>query len=346
MIIVLIVIVVLGILAGGFSYSMKVETVLARHASFSSELDWLGRSGVEVAKWVLAQSSVGPNAAVDSLNQKWAGGTGDTNNILAAVDLKNYQIGNGTVSIDIKDLDRKFNINVAVQDEIILKQALTLIGVDAGNFTTITGSLMDWRDADTNPHMGGAESEVYEQQDPPYFAKDGPFDDMTELLLIRGVTPAMFWGSSGGGLPPVFNHPNPGQRGHFEEPSYAVGLMDLFATVSGRQININTTTATVLQLIPEIDENIAQAIIQARAGPDGQDGTEDDTPYRTPTEIAARVPFVNPAGIQNLSRLFTVRSIVFEAHVTASIGGTKREYVALLRRMNPKQIDTLNLYWK
>ena len=61
LIIVLIVIVVLGILAGGFAYSMKVETTLARHASFSSELDWLGRAGVEVAKWVLSQSSMGPN---------------------------------------------------------------------------------------------------------------------------------------------------------------------------------------------------------------------------------------------------------------------------------------------
>ena len=46
LIIVLIVIVVLGILAGGFAYTMKVETTLARHASFSSELDWIGRATI------------------------------------------------------------------------------------------------------------------------------------------------------------------------------------------------------------------------------------------------------------------------------------------------------------
>src|SRR6266516_1068483 len=122
LIIVLIVIVVLGTLALGFGYSMKVETTLARHASFSSELDWMGRSGVEVAKWVLAQGSQGPNGQFDCLKQKWAGGPGETNDVLAGIDLKNYQLGKGTLSIDIKDLDRKFNINAA--DEVILRQAL------------------------------------------------------------------------------------------------------------------------------------------------------------------------------------------------------------------------------
>jgi len=345
LIIVLLVIVVLAILAGGFAYSMRVETTLARHASFSSELDWMGRSGVEVAKWVLGQSAQGPNAQFDSLKQKWAGGLGDTNDAMAEIDLKNYTLGKGTLSIDIKDLDRKFNINVA--DEVILRQALTLIGVDAGSFTTIVGSILDWRDPDSDPHMGGTESQVYEQQTPPYYAKDGPIDDMSELLLIRGITPAMYWGSSGGGLPQVFNRPQAGQKSKFEEPSYAVGLVDLFTPLSSRLININTASATVLQLMPEIDENIAQAIIQARAGPDGQDGTDDDMPFRNPAELAGRVPgFVNPAAIAQLTRFFSVRSLVFEAHITASIGSTKREYVAVLRRNSPKDIQTLNLYWK
>ena len=69
LIIVLIVVVVLGILAGGFAYTMKVETTLARHATFSTDLDWAGRAGVEVAKWILAQSTAGPNGQFDSLKQ-------------------------------------------------------------------------------------------------------------------------------------------------------------------------------------------------------------------------------------------------------------------------------------
>jgi general secretion pathway protein K len=351
LIIVLLMIVVLGILAGGFAYSMKVETTLARHASFSSELDWLGRDGVEVAKWVLALGAQGPGGQFDSLKQKWAGGSGETNDVLADIDLKNYQVFGadgklkGTLSIDIKDLDRKFNINAA--DEVILRQALTVIGVDAGSFTTIVNSILDWEDTDGDIRMSGTESQTYEQQTPPYFAKDGPIDDLSELLLIRGITPAMYWGSSGGGLPPIFNRPQAGQKSRFEEPTYAVGLVDLFTPLSSRLININTASATVLQLMPEIDENIAQAIIQSRAGPDGQDGTDDDTPFRSPGELAGRVPgFVNPAAIGQLTRFFTVRSLIFEVHVIATAGSSKREYVAILRRNSPKDIQTLNLYWK
>ncbi len=46
LVIVMIAILVLAILAGGFAYSMKVETTLAIHANNEAELEWLGRSGV------------------------------------------------------------------------------------------------------------------------------------------------------------------------------------------------------------------------------------------------------------------------------------------------------------
>jgi general secretion pathway protein K len=344
LIIVLVVIVVLGIIAGKFAYSMKVETTLARHASFSSELDWMGRAGVEIAKWVLAQESQGPQGQVDSLRQRWAGGPGDSNSVVSAVDLKNYQIGNGTVSIDIKDLDRKFNINSA--DEVVLKQAFTLIGVDAASLSTVIGSILDWMDRDQDPHLGGTESRTYEAEDPPHFCKDGPFDDLSELLWVHGVTPAMYYGSGGGEGPRIFNRVPMSQRSHFEEPTYAVGLVDLFTPLSSGLININTASATVLQLMPDIDENMAQAIIQKRAGPDGVDGTDDDLPFRVPTELAAMPGFASPTAITQLGRFFTTRSLVFEVHVTASIGSSKREYVAILMRLAPRDIRTLNLYWK
>ena len=286
---------------------------------------------------------------MDSLKQKWAGGPGETNDILAEVDLRNYHIGNGVVSIEIVDLDRKFNINSA--DEIILRQALTLVGVDAGSFTTIVSSILDWRDPNSDPGMSGAESRDYEQENPPYVCKDGPIDDMSELLLIHGIKeePGIYWGS--GASATYHRSPHNRLRGAFEERTYAVGLKDLFTPLSSGKLNINTASATVLQIIPFIDENIAQAIIQRRAGPDGQDGTEDDMPFRSPAEIA--VPGFggaggpgNPAAMGQFAQMFTVRSLVFEVHVTATIGSSKREYVAILRRDNPKTISTLNLYWK
>lgn len=370
LIMVMVVVVVLSILAFGFAYSMKVETTLARHAMFSSELDWAGRAGVEVAKWVLAEESKGQNAMFDSLRNKWAGGPGESNSPLAEIDLKNYPLYRpdgslmATLSIEIIDNDRKFNINSA--DELRIRQALTMIGVDSGAFTTITSSILDWRDPNKMPGNDGAESEYYEAQNPSYFAKDGPLDDITELLLIKGITPAMFWGSSGSGANVVLNRPQGARRSHFDEPTYAVGLNDLFTCLSSRLVNINTASSTVLQMaFPEFEESIANAIIRERSGPDGAPGTDDDTPFRTAGELMIRVPelasLVGPAPVAQpgqpgqpgampaaaqLASSFTTRSLVFEVRVKASIGSTKRDYVGILRRNNAKDIQTLNLYWK
>ena len=44
--------------------------------------------------------------------------------------------------------------------------------------------------------------------------------------------------------------------------------------------------------------------------------------------------------------LFTVRSVVFETHVLVELGGDRREYVALLRRNNPRDVQVLTFYWK
>src|SRR5688572_11686215 len=142
LIIVLLVIVVLSILAGTFAYSMKVETKLARNASFDTEFEWLGRSGIEAAKYVLGQDGQGPLGPVDSLNEVWAGGPGtDTNDMVAAFPLSNFEVEPGkSFSVKIVDLDRKFNINVA--DELILRQALTLVGVDPASHSAIMDSIM------------------------------------------------------------------------------------------------------------------------------------------------------------------------------------------------------------
>jgi len=343
LIIVMLVIVVLGILAGAFAYSMKVETTLARHATFDTDLDWAGRTGVEVAKWVLAQTMPGQAGQSGSFMYKW-GDYGTTNDIVAAVSLNNYEVGDARLSIGIIDLDRKFNINMA--DEVILRQAMTLIGVDAAASSTIIGSILDWRDTDSNSQLSGAESDYYEGLDPPYYAKDGPIDDLTELLLVRGVTPAMYWGSSGGGVPPVLNRPVSGMKSVFDEPTYAVGLVDLFTPISGRLVNLNTASSTVFQLChPNIDENVAQAIIARRAGPDGQDGTQDDMPFRSPQELIT-IPGMTPDAAQALGARSNTRSFCFEVTISVDMRGTKRDYVAILRRNGPKDIQTLNLHWK
>ena len=143
LIIVMVVVVVFGILAGGFAYSMKVETKLARNSTMDTEMEWLGRSGIELAKCFLSQPGAG-GGQYDALNQKWAGGTAETNDALAGLSLEGNELGNGKFSVKIVDLDRKFNINVAGDE--ILRQAMILIGTDAAETPRVVNAILDWRD--------------------------------------------------------------------------------------------------------------------------------------------------------------------------------------------------------
>ncbi|MGI8967224.1 MAG: general secretion pathway protein GspK, partial [Limisphaerales bacterium] len=194
LIIVMIVIVVLGILAGAFAYTMRVEMRLARQANNEAQFEWLGRSGVELARFLVGEQTKSSGDRFDALCQKWAGGTKSTNDAFANISLENNQLGSGTFSIKITDLERKVNVNSANQD--VLQRALTLIGVDAGSFPGIVDSILDWRDRDEDAHISGAESDYYKTVTPAYLCKNGWLDDLSELLLIRGITPEIYWGTS------------------------------------------------------------------------------------------------------------------------------------------------------
>lgn len=345
LIIVMMVILVLGMLAGGFAYTMKVETTLARSANSGTEMEWLGRSGVELARYVLGIHMTVPNEGnYDSLNQKWAGGPMGTNEILANVSLENVELGRGKFSVKIVDLERKFNINLA--DRTILQQALTVMGVDFAQQSGVIDSILDWRDTDDYTQLNGTESDYYLSLKPAYAAKNGPIDDLSELLLIRGITPEMYWGAAAAGAMITTPTMGPSARALSKDiPTYPVGFVDLFTPVSQRTININTASPYVLRLVPGIDENIANSIITARSGPDGVDGNEDDTPFRTQADLS-RVPGFAVIAGQNQSgvgQFFNVRSATFQVTVTAEIGGRHGEWMATVVRINPQDIRIISL---
>jgi general secretion pathway protein K len=347
LIIVMISITVLAILAAGFAYSMKVETKLAMNANSETELTWLGLSGVEKARWILAQQLTVAQEPYDALNQVWAGGPGSmmtSNSVLAGVTL-DFELGNGKGTLKITDLERKANINVA--DEPMLEQALRLVGVDAGDFSGIAASILDWIDRDDNTHIGGTESDFYQSLDPPYYAKNKPIDDLSELLLINGITPEIYWGGVATDHPrAAFFQNQPGFASHNAGvASYLVGFVELFTPLSTGRININTASFTSLQMIPFVDENTASEIIRQRSGLDGVDGTEDDTPFRNAGELI-NVPGISRQAVGQLQRVCDVRSRTFEVQVDAEVNGYKRRFTAIIGRNSPRDVQVSSFYWK
>ncbi len=310
LIIVMIIVAALTVIVTGFAYSMRVETKLARNTRFNPDMDWLGRSGVELARYLLSKRAPGEEQ-MDALHQKWAGGPGRIGmDAMAELEpweelpMTNVKLGNGTFSIKITDMERKLNINSA--PEPLLRYILEMHGgVDATDVDVFIDSLRDWMDPDENPGLNGAESDFYLSEYPPYYSKNGPLDHITELKLVQGFK---------------------------DQPSIYNVFAKNFTAISGGLINVNTASAQVLELLPGMDPFIADEIVMYRAGPDG--------PYRSPNQIGAVLePFgMDPGSIQ---QFLATESATFEVEITAKIGTQQRKYISLLRRLSPQDIRIL-----
>ena len=364
LIIVMIAVVTLSIMVGGFAYSMKVETTLARNSSMDSEMEWMGRSGIELAKWALCQPKTS-GIQYDALNQEWAGGTGDTNRLPLPEGntLEDYwldQRHTRRISVKIEDLERKWNINTMKTLKAmpipnapdVLGQALFLYaGLDAAEKDTVENAILAWMDPSTTGIRDTGDS-YYMSLDPPYRAKKGPLDDITELMMIRYITPPMFYGTGRSAQYSRGPTHQPGLgRSALDEPTYPVGLVDLFTTLSSGKVNINTASAEVLQCLPGLDDGPVQAIIAHRLGPEDP---SEPTPFKHPfvgpgdlmavAQTAPELQPLLPVLQQYWGLLFTGVSTTFDVRVEASIGGYKRTYHGVVRRQG-NNAQTLFMYW-
>ena len=117
---------------------------------------------------------------------------------------------------------------------------------------TIINSVKDWLDSgddDAITGLNGAESDYYQALDPPYSCKNGPLTCLDELILIRGITPDLFYG-------------------YGEKPGISQYMTIYGITDSGDykgKININTVELPVLTaLLPSGNEHLAQEIFDYR----------------------------------------------------------------------------------
>jgi len=115
------------------------------------------------------------------------------------------------------------------------------MGADPSEYPPIVGSILDWIDQDNDPHVQGTETDYYQSLDTPYEAKNGPIDDLSELLLVRGITQDMYWGSaSTNHVAAAFQQRTSRFGSPLAPPSYAFGLVDVFTPISDGKVKLHT----------------------------------------------------------------------------------------------------------
>ena len=180
-IVALLVTTVLASLVVVFAHDMRTQALSATHHAAALEARHAARGVIEAVRGDLAQDLAA--GEVPRLNDMpAAGGTvGGCLYWIIGPDVKNDTahayglVGEGS----------KVNINRAPAAMLVELPRMT---------DDLAAAITDWRDEDTDTTPGGAESDYYLTRSVPYSAKDGAFESLGELALVRGFDDELIYG--------------------------------------------------------------------------------------------------------------------------------------------------------
>ncbi|MFT5700787.1 MAG: general secretion pathway protein K [Desulforhopalus sp.] len=224
-------------------------------------------SGLSIALAAL-QNDLGENAS-DSLLDSWA-----------LLDQENLDLlfPAGGLQLIVRDLSGRLQINSIVEQKksgskaknsgtsddlrTILFNVLMSEDFPVDDETEageMVDALVDWIDEDDNESDHGAETSYYQSLDEPYSARNGPVHNIEELLLVRGITPELFFGTG-----------------------VTKGLKDILTAYGDDgKININTIEPVILMgMNPLITESLAEQFDEYRKDKDNIDSLQDSGWYK------------------------------------------------------------------
>lgn len=139
--------------------------------------------------------------------------------------------------IEITVTDEEARLSLNILNEHAFNELLNLVGVPEEKTHFLLDSFMDWRDKDDLHHMNGAEDDYYEPLG--YTAKNSTFDSTEELLLVKDFSMDILYGNK---------KSNP--------------LMPLISAW-GKGININTAPPEILSIMG-VSSKAIESIMSAR----------------------------------------------------------------------------------
>ncbi|HOJ21681.1 MAG TPA: type II secretion system protein GspK [Armatimonadota bacterium] len=185
----LILLVLLVTLATAAATTVRLRVRAARANAAEVQCTYLAQAGTHLAEAVLRRD----DSSVDSREEEWA--------TLGDHGAEAFPLGTGWFRVEIIDAASRVNINAATKEML-----MHLPGVD----DALSDAILDWRESGETPRPAGAKADYYQAWPEPYLPREGPFETVGELLLVRDVTPALLYGppqETGMGEPPSDDRP-------------------------------------------------------------------------------------------------------------------------------------------
>jgi len=317
------------LIAASLEMNKKMRSALFSAATTRDRMTLLhmASSGVNLAAVMLVKDK--KNSSSDSLQEDWA----DSEKINEI--LNDIPFEDGNIVLTINDELGKIQLNSLVQfpeghrfnesQRAMWERFLNLLinkneALEDMEPMTIINSIKDWLDSgddDAITGLNGAESDYYQDLDPSYTCKNGPFTHIGELVLVRGVTPEIFQGAGG----------SQGLSDYITVFGMTESQNNSF-TYEGR-VNINTADLpTLVAMLPSGSEDLAQAIYEYRM-------ETSESLYIHDLSSPAwykNVPGVGDAIID--PNLITTSSDFFRIESTAKLKTMKVKITAVVKREN------------
>jgi general secretion pathway protein K len=187
----------------------------------------------------------------------------------------------------------------------------------------IINSLKDWLDSGDNDAitgLSGAETSYYRDKDPPYPSRNGPLTDLDELLLVKGVTPELYYGTLQA----------PGIARYLTVHGMAPGEGTGFS-FPGR-INFTTAELPVLfALLPAENRDVLETLDELRRDIATGKQTFD---FKNPNWLS-QVPGLGEIRLD--PKLITMTSDLFRVESTATLHDASATVTAVVQRMQGTQ---------
>lgn len=239
----------------------------------------LAKAGVQRMLFELQTDKI---EAFDALNESWSSnetifhgnkmGEGDFS--VVCTPGQGYDPADKGIRYGACDESARLSLNIASPEQLKnLFLAAASDDLDIKQADAIAQAIIDWRDPDNSALPSGAESNQYKSLSKPYEARNGAFETVEELQMVKGITPA------------IYEKVKP------------------FLTVyTNGKININTAPREVLQAFG-LGEELAGKIVELRQGLDKIEGTRDDQFFQYTDGISAAILAGAPLSPQEVDQL-------------------------------------------
>ncbi|MCB1554467.1 MAG: general secretion pathway protein GspK [Xanthomonadales bacterium] len=161
----------LAIVLGAFALLARSERLMARQTFEGAKARYAAEAGISQAVYALSW----PDPA-----QRW----------MPDGRVYTFQFDDAEIEIEITDETGKLDLNQA--DQEILTRFFEVHGLETVDASALAAAVIDFRDPDDLITPGGAEDDDYEAAGLPYGAKDAPFDLVSEVQQVLGMSYALY----------------------------------------------------------------------------------------------------------------------------------------------------------